>query len=433
MTNIFIRTYGCSLNTSDSEVLAGLLEKAGFTIVDSDEKAILVIINSCAVKKPTEDKILAYIKELEEKNKKILIAGCLPQTMPHLVAGHTLIGPTHITDIVEAVEETLNNNPITLLVPEDNNRLNLPSKRVQPYIEIIPISRGCLGDCAYCIVKIARGSLKSYAPEDILLQARRSIHRNAKEIWLTSQDLGSYGKDLNQDIRLPRILKELLHYNGEFIVRLGMMNPDQLNEILDDLLPLFESKKLYRFLHIPVQSGSDDILKRMNRKYSIETFRTLVEKIRTRYPDMTIATDIICAFPGEDEEQFKKTLKLIQNLKLSTVNISRYWDRKGTKAQRMKGKIAFEKAKERAAILKEAREWNAINTNRKWRGWKGSILINERGKNNTWIGRNYSYKSVIVKGDYHLGQKIDVEIVYSTIDDLIGEEINKNSIIIKTF
>jgi threonylcarbamoyladenosine tRNA methylthiotransferase CDKAL1 len=421
MNKIFIKTFGCSLNTADAEIMAGILKESGFNIVKFEDDANIFIINTCVVKEPTEKKIISYIEKIKEKSQNIIITGCMPQTMPEKLSNFTLLGPSQITHIVEAVEETINGNNLILLVPENIKKINLPKIRRNKVIEIIPISSGCLGNCSYCIVKKARGELFSYPEEEILKNIKKAIQSGAKEIWLTAQDTGSYGKDINTN--LVSLISNAIKINGEFKIRIGMMNPDQLIEFIDDFLPLFKSDKLFRFIHIPIQSGSDNILKKMNRKYTSKEALELIEKIKEEYIDMTIATDIICGFPGETEEDFSKTIEFMKITKIPVLNISRYWDRKETKSSTYEDKIEPETIKDRILKLKDNWEWTAIHRSKEWKNWSGNIIIDEIGKNNTFIGRNYAYIPVIVQGNYQIGQKLKVKIVNTAVHDLYGEEI----------
>lgn len=413
---VYFKTYGCSLNQSDSEVMAGLLAEAGFMITTDPERADIVIVNSCVVKGPTEQKVLRYIQDL--KHKYVVITGCMPQTMPEKLKGYSMLGPTHITDIVEAVEETVNGNSYVSLTFEDAERLNLPHVRTNKIVEIIPVSRGCLGSCSYCIVNKARGKLKSYPKEDILRQFRKSIYTGAREVWLTSQDMGAYGRDIG--LTLPELLKEMVQQDGDYRIRVGMMNPDHLKDFIDGLLPLFESRKLFRFMHIPVQSGNDKVLKDMGRKYSAEDFRELCSRIRKAYPEMAIATDVICGFPGETEEQFNETIELMKKIAPDVVNISRYWDRPGTTSSGMDGKLGLTEIKDRSGKMASAVEWIQYERNKRWRDWAGSVIVEKKGQGSSWIARNYCYKNIIVNGDLHPGQTLRVKVIKTASNDLYG-------------
>jgi len=418
MTKIYIETYGCSLNQSDSEVMAGLLKEKGFfEITDDIEEAEVIIINTCIVKKPTENNFYNRLKELEKlyPYKKKIIAGCIPQADSSKLKKYPLIGTYQLNNIVEVVEEALNDNIIHLIAKENNKRLNLPKIRKNHVIGIVPILSGCLGSCSYCTVPKARGKLRSYPIEEIINEVLEALKDDCKEIWITSQDNGAYGKDI--DLNLTRLLKKIIELPYDFKLRIGMLNPNHVMEYLNELVEIYKNDKVFKFLHIPVQSGNDDILKSMNRKYKVKDFKKIINEFRKNIPKITISTDIIVGFPGETEEQFKDSLNLIREVKPDVVNISRFWPRKNTKAAKMK-QIHGGITKDRSRLLTSVHQYISYENNIKWRGWEGNILIDEQGKDNTWIGRNYCYKPVIVKGDYRLGDIIKVKIKDITSFDL---------------
>lgn len=420
MTNIYIKTFGCSLNQSDSEVMAGLLEKADFKIVNSPETAELVIINSCTVKGPTETKVMKEIKKMHELGKKIVVTGCLPKATPGKVKGYSLISPQNINNIVEIVEETLHDNTAEMIADSSEQRLNLPKKRKNNIIEILPICAGCLGDCAYCITKIARGNLISYPKKDIIKQVKEAVKEGVKEIWLTAQDTGCYGEDIGGT--LPGLLKEILKIEDNFLVRLGMCNPEHLLKYSDELIEIFKHPKMFKFLHVPMQSGNNEILKAMKRNYTKEQFEELVLKFRKEIPLLTVSTDVICGFPGESYAQFIETVFLIKKIKPDVLNISKFWARPKTKAMFMK-KVPGDEIKKRSTYMKSVFDWISFERNKLWEGKTCGIIIDEIGKEDSFIGRNLYYKPVIVFGDYKMGQKIKVKIENVTKYDLRGSQI----------
>jgi threonylcarbamoyladenosine tRNA methylthiotransferase CDKAL1 len=418
MTAIFIKTYGCSLNQADSERLAALLSDAQFELVDCEEKADVVVINSCTVKKPTETKFFRYLNEKREQGKRIVVAGCIPQATPELLEGVSMIGTADIQEIVPVVEETLHGNAVTAVAGTHCERLSLPRIRRNKVIEIIPICDGCLGSCSYCIVKRARGSLRSYKVEDVLNTAKNALKEGAKELWLTAQDTGCYGKDIG--VSLPDLLNRLTSLQGDFKIRIGMMNPEHVKGMLDKLIKAYESEKVFKFIHIPVQSGNDDILASMGRKYTVQEFKDSVTAVRRGIPDLTLSTDIICGFPSESDSQFKESVELVREIRPDVLNISRFWPRPKTPAVELE-QLPGGKTKDRSRALTSAFEWISFENNKRWRKWKGKVLIDERGKDNTWVGRNFAYKPVIVRGDHSLGDEVQVTVTRTTIHDLRAE------------
>jgi len=419
MTKVFFKTYGCTLNCSDTELMQGILADQGFTIVPEPDEAEAIVINSCTVKQPTENRFFKYLAEIKKLRKPIVIAGCIPKATPTKVKGYAILGPDQITKIKDVIEEALHDNPVRELSAEKQQRLNLPKVRRNPIVEIIPICSGCLGSCTYCIVKFARGRLHSYDKTAIIKQAESAITEGVKEIWLTAQDTGCYGRDIGTF--LPSLLRVLVAVGGDFHVRLGMMNPNQVQDMIDDLIEVYKSDKIYKFLHIPVQSGNNEILQKMNRRYTVEQFKEIISRFRQNIPDITIATDIICGFPGETKEQFKDSIDLINEIRPDVLNISRFWSRPKTKAEKME-QLSGEETKKRSRTMTSVFNWISFENNKKWRDWEGPILIDEKGKEDSWIGRNFAYKPVILEGNYRLGKEINVRVFDVTNHDLRARE-----------
>jgi len=412
-----IETYGCAMNRADSEVMAGFLAENGFEICEDGE---ILIINTCTVKTPTERKIIKRLRELENSDKRVIVTGCLPAADPKIAERFprfSFLG-TNVSDIVKAVKNTLNGRRF-IKIDEDNCRLDFPRIRSNPFIEIIPISQGCLGNCAYCIVKKARGKLRS-CPEDLILEdVENAIRDGVKEIWLTSQDTGAYGLDTGKN--LPELLQKIFGIRGRFMLRVGMMTPNHAMKFLDELIRAYKNEKIYRFLHIPVQSGDNNVLGDMNRRYRIEDFKRIVKEFRKNIPQITISTDIIAGFPTEDEYAFQNSLNLIKEIKPEILNISRFWRRPGTGAEKMKplhGRITKERSRRLFGIFKDI----ALEKNNKWVGWKGKALVSEKGKTGGFCARNFAYKPIILKSEKNLlGKFVNVIITEATYYDLRGE------------
>ncbi len=418
MASIYVESYGCSLNHADTQAMLTLLRNAQFEIVDKPEMAELIIVNTCTVKSPTEKKILKRIHELNKFKKPIIIAGCLPQADPTnpALAGFSLLGVFQINRVVEIVEETLNGNTVVLLAYGEYNRLDIPHYNPNKVIDIVPICQGCLGDCSYCIVKKARGNLVSYKPEAIIRRVKQAVNFGYREIWLTAQDTGAYGKDIGTS--LPRLLKKLTELQGDFLMRVGMANPNFIHDFLDELIEVLNSPKLFKFLHLPLQSGNNEILRRMKRSYKAEQFIEIVEKLRRNIPKITIATDVICGFPGETTKQFQETIDVIKRTKPDVLNISRFWPRPGTRAAKLTG-YSGNLTKARSRKLTKIFNDLAFKNNLNWIGWQGKVLIDTKGKFGSWQGRNFAYKPVVVLSDEELlGKEVAVKIVDVTAHDL---------------
>ncbi len=430
MTNIAFITFGCTLNFADTELMMGLLAKAGYKIVDSADKADLVVVNGCSVKSLAETKFFRAIRDAKKKEKKIIVAGCVAQAEPAYLdtklLDFSVIGTKQLNRIVHVVEETLQGNKVHLLGDGKNQRHELPKIRRNSAIGIIPIAEGCLGNCSYCKARFARGKLVSYAPQAIIKQTILDVKQGCKEIWLTSQDCGAYGKDIGTSI--VELLRAVLEIDGKFMVRIGMTNPNFVVEYLDDLIDIFKHNKgkLFWFIHLPVQSGNDRILKLMRRKYSVSDFENAVARLRKELPQITIATDFICGFPTETKEEFQESLNLLSRTKPDVVNISRFWARPGTDAAKMEGQLIGRETNPRSREMRKIFEELVAEQNKMWLGWQGEIIIDETGKigeEESYIGRNFAYKPVAVKGKYSIGQAIKVRIKKTSTHHLEAVEI----------
>ena len=312
-------------------------------------------------------------------------------------------------------------------------KINLPKIRINPIINIVPVGNGCTSVCTYCSVKLIKGNIQSYAIQEIVDEVTRSVAEGVKEIYLTGQDTGAYGLDWKKEairkqnaekgeqrgIELPELIDALTKIPGDFMIRVGMTSPNHVYRHLDRLITVYQHPKIYKFLHIPVQSGSNKVLQDMKRPYTVEEYKYCIQKFKKAYPEITIATDIIVGFPGETEAEFKETIKLLEETKPDIVNRSRFAPRPGTKAAAMK-QVSTNVVKERSKILMDVVEKISKERNALWKGWTGTVLIDEYGKNNTMIGRNYAYKQVVVNRKYPLGEKVEVTIEETATYDLRG-------------
>jgi len=423
---VFLKSYGCSANQADSEVLLGCLAKAGYKSVDSASEADVVVVNTCAVKGPTENRVLEFLKRVP-RGKKIVVAGCLPLTSFERLSRDArfdgLVGPAFGEDIVTVVERVMAGKRVVALdtALESKPSLSLPRLRSNSVVSVIPINYGCLGSCAYCCVVFARGRLRSYNLEEITDRLREDLAAGAKEFWVTSQDLACYGRDLGTN--LVELLETLVNVEGDFRIRVGMMTPNMVIDIADDLVAVFKNEKVFKFLHLPVQSGDDGVLKRMRRCYTVQEFNEIVNVFRTAFSEVTLATDVICGFPGETQEAFESTLRLIKEVKPDIVNISKFFPRPKTAAALMQNEfLEPAEIKRRSAAAAKLAERITFERNQRWLGWTGEVLIDERGKvSGTWIGRNFVYKPVAVKSQQNLlGETLNVRVVKAFSSHLSG-------------
>jgi len=422
MTTFCIVTLGCAQNQADSEYMSGLLKKAKFDFVETIEKADIVIFNTCTVKGPVENSFFRQLDELHEKYayKIIIIAGCIPQADHEKLKKYSLVGTRQFHTIVQVVEEVLNNNILKMLEFNEVPSLKLPRVRKNSVVEIIPINLGCLGECSFCKVKQARGNLHSYSIEEIKGETVLALKDGVKEIWLTSQDAGCYGFDIGTN--LIALLKELCTISGDFKIKIGMMNPEHASRIKEDLVHLFRSeKKIFKCLHIPLQSGSDYILEKMNRQYKLQEYMDLIQYLKLNIPELNLITDIIVGFPSETDQDNWQTQTVLRKISPDVVNISPFWPRSKTPAAKLR-MLPGEQIKRRLKITTELINNISRLQNERWLGWVGEILIDGKGElEKQWIGRNVAYKSVIVEGDYTLGQVLKVKIENVNSSDLKGK------------
>jgi len=422
---IFLKSYGCSANQADGEVMKGCLAQAGVELVDSASAADVVVVNTCAVKGPTENRVIDVLKRLQDK--RLVVAGCLPLTsydrLRREVRFDGVVGPAAGEGIVEVVERVFRGEKVTALSDALAAKpdVGLPQLRSNPVISVVPVSYGCLGSCAYCCVVFARGRLRSYTVVEVVGRVRRDLAAGAREFWVTSQDMACYGRDLGVDLAV--LLEALGGLAGDFRVRVGMMTPNLAADIADRLVAAFRSEKVFKFVHLPVQSGDDGVLRRMRRFYTAEEFKALVGVFRAAFPRVTVATDVICGFPGETPEAFENTLRLVGEVQPDIVNVSKFFARPGTAAAEMRGDfVELAEIKRRSAATAGLAKRVALERNSRWIGWTGEVLIDEKGKvAGTWVGRNFAYKPVAVRSaEDLLGKTMRVRVVGAFSTHLSG-------------
>lgn len=433
-----METYGCSLNISDTEYMEGRLREAGFIPEENPENADAIIINSCTVKTRTYLEFLKRLKFFEEMKRRketagaafaLVIAGCIPKANPlePALGPYALAGTDSISEIAEVAKAALSGDIQKRIDPHvKKTRLNKPHPRRHPVIEIVPIAKGCLGLCSYCQTRLARGSLESYPSDEIVRQIHTSLDEGAREIWLTAQDTGAWGKDLGSS--LPALLEEILKIPGDFRIRIGMANPNHMLLFLGPLLDLFSDERLYKFIHLPLQSGSDRILDLMNRKYTAREFMDICETIYCRDAYFSISTDVIVGFPGETEEDFERTLETLRHIRPAVVNRAKYSPRPHTPAAGM-SQLPSRVVTERSQRLARLVENLSFENNKRFLGRICRVMIDDQKKEGSVVSRNEYYKPVVIplgRGDNGnadgpgLGLLCDVTIVESKTYHLIG-------------
>jgi len=363
---IWVKTYGCSHNTSDAEFMAGQLHEYGYTLLSDGEAddADLWLINSCTVKGPSQSAVGNLVKKSRDLSIPVVVSGCVPQGQKDAkeLEGVSTLGVTQIDRVVEAVEETLKGNTVKMLTKKELPRLDLPKIRKNPYVEILPLSTGCLGACTYCKTKHARGQLGSYDPDALVRRVRTAVQDPlVREIWLSSEDTGAYGRDIQTNLPdlLDLLIKELPE-DGRTMLRVGMTNPPFILEHLDAIAEALRHPLCFSYLHVPVQSGSDAVLEKMNREYTRAEFERVCDTLLESVEDMELATDIIAGFPGETEQDHQETMSLIRKYRFPHCHISQFYPRPGTPAARMK-KVPTMVVKQRSReITHEVDSWTDV-------------------------------------------------------------------------
>ncbi|XP_052012708.1 threonylcarbamoyladenosine tRNA methylthiotransferase isoform X2 [Apodemus sylvaticus] len=411
---IWIRTWGCSHNNSDGEYMAGQLAAYGYKITENASDADLWLLNSCTVKNPAEDHFRNSIKKAQEENKKVVLAGCVPQAQPRqdYLKGLSIIGVQQIDRVVEVVEETIKGHSVRLLGQKKDNgrrlggaRLDLPKIRKNPLIEIISINTGCLNACTYCKTKHARGNLASYPTDELVERAKQSFQEGVCELWLTSEDTGAYGRDIGTD--LPTLLWKLVEVIPEgAMLRLGMTNPPYILEHLEEMAKILNHPRVYSFLHIPVQSASDSVLMDMKREYCVADFKRVVDFLKEKVPGITIATDIICGFPGETDQDFQETVKLVEEYRFPSLFINQFYPRPGTPAAKAEQVPAH--------VIGERQQ----------------VLVTEESFDSKfYVAHNRFYEQVLVpKNPAFMGKMVEVDIYESGKHFLKGQPVSETRV-----
>ncbi|MBS7611748.1 tRNA (N(6)-L-threonylcarbamoyladenosine(37)-C(2))-methylthiotransferase [Candidatus Bathyarchaeota archaeon] len=427
MAKVYMEVYGCSANVADAEVMLGLLKSRGYEIVKDPEKADVNIVATCTVKTPTEHRMIHVISSLSKLEKPLIVAGCMPLTSREAIERinpkASLLGARAITRIVDAVETALHGGKFVKLIEADSTPLCKPRVRLKQFIGIIPIAQGCLGKCSFCQVKIARGILRSYPPDLIIEEVLRALEHGCKEIWLSSQDNGCYGIDIG--LTLADLLEKILKIEKDFKIRIGMMNPVHIQAFIDRILDLFSDHRIFKFAHIPVQSGSDKILNDMRRGYTVADAEYVMRKFRSKYPELSLITDIIVGYPTESEEDFEDTLNFIKRVEPDHVNVSKFGARPKTEAYKLKP-LPPMMIKKRVQKLSELYFNISYKRNLNWLNWVGEAIVEEQGlKPGSWIARNHAYKPIVVlHSENVLGEMLKIKIVKAYRNFLQGEILN---------
>ena len=439
-----ILTFGCQLNENDSEKLSGIVEQMGYKYTDNFKEADLAIFNTCCVRENAEDRLFGKLGELkkikEEKGTIIAIGGCMMQQKHITQKLHEsypfvdIIFGTHtLHKLPENIYKILESNKKIedILDIEGKVYEGLPIKRESNIKASVTIMYGCNNFCTYCIVPYVRGRERSRHPKDILEEVKTLAKKGYKEIMLLGQNVNSYlvaenwrkeAKQYNGVNSFATLLREINKIEG--IERIRFVSPHPKDFTDDVIEAISECEKVCKLIHLPLQSGSTQVLKRMNRKYPKEQYLELVEKMKRKIPNLTLSTDIIVGFAGETEEDFKDTLDIVNKVRFEQVYMFIYSKREGTPGAKMENQIPEKIKHERFDRLKALVESQISENNQKYIGTVQKVLIEGKSKNNkqTYTGRTDSNKVVIIEGtDELIGKVINVKIVSEHMWYLKGE------------
>lgn len=424
----YIHTYGCQANERDGETLAGIFEMMGYTSAKEIEDADVILLNTCAIRENAEEKVfgkVGYVKNLKKKNPNLIfgLCGCMAQeevVIKRILEKHPhidlIFGTHNIHRLPTLLKEAMFNKEMVVEVwsKEGDVIENTPVTRANGHKAWVNIMYGCNKFCTYCIVPYTRGRERSRLPETILKEVKDALNSGFKEITLLGQNVDSYGKDFNdKNYRLADLLRDVNAIDGKFRIRFVTSYP---TDITDELIKTtLELDKVCEYFHIPMQSGSSEVLKKMNRRYDRETYFRIANKVRKMVPDVTITSDFIAGFPGETEEQFVETLTAMEELGLDYSNTAAYSPREKTVAAKWIDKFIDEDTKfERLARLNEQNRKCCLASNQKFLGREMEVLIesfeNHKGSN-VITGRTRNNKIVHIPYDKDLtGEFVNVKI-----------------------
>ena len=409
--NYHLITFGCQMNKSDSERIASVLENMGYQAVNKPERADLIIVNMCSVRQSAVDRVDGLGKKFTEfkkqnPNLKTALTGCV------LLPDKTKLKKQFdlIFDI-KNLTKLSNMLCYPLVIPRSNT---LEYFSVFPDSDslvtaYVPIITGCNNFCAYCVVPYVRGEEISRPAQEIIKEVKKLIKNGHKEIILLGQNVNSY-KDKNTNF--PQLLKLINDLPGEFWLRFITSHPKDLSDELIETMA--KSEKITEYLHLPVQAGDNQILKKMNRGYSVDQYKNLIEKIRKKIKNISISTDIIVGFPGETKKQFKQTAKLMKWAKFDMVYTAQYSPRPMTAASKLEDNVIKKEKKRREQILTKILKKTALKNNKKYVNKTVEVLIEQKTKNDFYLGKTRTFKNVKIKdlkGSLKIGQFIKTKII----------------------
>ena len=396
--SIWFEGYGCTANQGETIEMRDHANELGHELALNSDSAETVVLGTCTVIESTQNKMERRISELMDQGKNVIVSGCMATADSKVLNSKFPDTPLVSPGDIEGLGDLIGRGGCK------------PEKQESPLSTILPISSGCLGRCTYCATLRARGRVTSRSINDIFFKAQYAIDCGSKELLLTSQDNGAFGAD--SDTSLELLLNELSHLDGDFRLRVGMLNPMLVSGRSESMAKAWGDSRTYKFLHLPIQSGSQKILDSMVRDHSLEDFWEVVDTFRSYYPEMMIITDVITGFPGENEEDHQATVDLLKRLLPDLVNITRFSPRQGTPAAKLK-RLNGNIVKDRSRELTSLRQDLGAKSFKRFVGRKTSVLSIENQRPGSTLCRDENYRPIIVKEELPLGQFYNVEIVKS--------------------
>ncbi len=368
---VFIETYGCRYNFGDTAKLVEILKNKNCMIVNSAEEADVVIINTCTVVGPTERRMLRRLSLFREYD--LYVTGCMPAVQREAI--FAVCTPTILPS--EVIHEAY----------------RCISTVAGGGVAVVQVARGCVGKCTYCLTRIARGPLKSFSENEIRAEIFAHSNAGTPEIQITAQDISCWGRDIGKTF--PALLRTLDDVPGRFMIRVGMMNPASVKGIIDDLVDAYAGDRIFKFIHLPVQSGSDAVLERMGREYTVADFEEIVAMFKKRYPEITLVTDMIVGFPGETHEDFSESLDLINRVRPNKVNITRYSPRPFTPVFSEKD-FPDRVKKDRSRLMNSQAEQVYVSLNEGYLEKKVRFIVTETIKKGSVMARSPNYLGIVI-------------------------------------
>ena len=434
-------TFGCQMNARDSEKLTGILEKIGYTMIES-EKADFVIYNTCTVRENANLRVygrLGQMKNVKRKNPSMMIAlcGCMmqePEVVEKLKKSYrhvdVIFGTHNIFKFAELIYRRITEEKMVIDIWKDTDQIveDLPNDRKYPFKTGINIMFGCNNFCSYCIVPYVRGRERSRLPEEIIKEIKAAVADGVVEIMLLGQNVNSYGKNLETPMSFSQLLREICKIEGLHRVRFMTSHPKDLSDELIQVMS--EEPKICNHLHLPLQSGSTDILEKMNRRYTKEDYLNLVSKLKQACPDISLTTDIIVGFPGETEEDFLETLDVVEKVGYDSAYTFIYSKRTGTPAAVMENQVPEDVVKDRFNRLLNRVQEIAAKVCSRHEGTVQDVLVEEVNHQDPSLvtGRMENNTVVHFKGDASMiGTIVPVRLLSCKSFYYMGEAISKDN------